>query len=88
MSWQKCPVCRGLGTVLPEKGTHPSSVTVCSCCNGKKIISAITGLPPKYPTVTSTEFPYKFNTSNGCPNGNTMCYCTGACRSKNSDSIH
>lgn len=37
MSWQKCPICDGLGTLSSVK---------CSVCDGKKIISSSTGLPP------------------------------------------
>ena len=44
MAFQKCPIC--LGT-----GLHPTTVTVshlCPTCNGKRIISDITGLPPDF----------------------------------------
>ncbi len=39
MSWQKCPVCNGSGVV-------PPFYTDCSTCNGKRIISELTGKPP------------------------------------------
>jgi len=41
--YQKCPICNGTGTnIIPL-----SEMTVpCSVCNGAKIISDVTGLPP------------------------------------------
>ena len=50
--WQKCPKCSGSGKVFPTHIealnsqillTHP---IVCNVCNGKCIISMITGKPP------------------------------------------
>jgi hypothetical protein len=41
--WQKCPICLGSGIVFTSSGT--SHIT-CSVCNGRKIISELTGLPP------------------------------------------
>lgn len=38
--YQKCPICEG-------KGTHEEKY--CSTCNGAKIISSLTGLPPFSP---------------------------------------
>lgn len=42
--WQKCPICLGTGKI------NSFSSTVfqldCEVCNGKKIISELTGLPP------------------------------------------
>lgn len=40
MMYQKCPICEGKGT-QEEKP--------CSTCNGTKIISSLTGLPPFSP---------------------------------------
>lgn len=47
MSWQKCPVCNGEGTIcipISYAGTNP----VCPTCKGARIISELTGLPPVY----------------------------------------
>lgn len=41
--WEKCPICSSSGK------THDalsSSGTICRTCNGKGIISKLTGLPP------------------------------------------
>lgn len=73
--WQVCPLCKGEGYL-----SHPlsdtdmgfmqgsqfrfSNDTVCTVCNGKKIISEITGLPPS----TKPEYevdPNKTNTTDG-----------------------
>lgn len=44
MSFQKCPVCDGSGvTYYPLSST---SSAVCETCNGSRIISEVTGLPP------------------------------------------
>lgn len=40
--WQACPICKGLGKVDTENEGHQT----CTVCNGKKIISEVTGLPP------------------------------------------
>ena len=44
-NWQKCPVCNGTGKDVVTKINETSSV--CSVCNGKKIISTLNGNPPK-----------------------------------------
>jgi DnaJ-class molecular chaperone len=36
--WQACPICKGNGLTLRDE--------TCTVCNGKKIISELTGLPP------------------------------------------
>lgn len=46
MSWQRCPICNGIGQV--ENYGSSSLFSVCTTCEGKKIISEITGLPPVY----------------------------------------
>jgi hypothetical protein len=43
MSYQKCPVCDGRGAT-EECGVR----TKCTVCEGKKIISELTGRPPKF----------------------------------------
>ena len=40
--WQICPICNGSGIGQSEATLMP----VCNVCNGKKIISTTTGLPP------------------------------------------
>mgnify|MGYP003590767472 FL=1 len=44
-NWQKCPLCNGTGKDVVTKINETSSV--CSVCNGKKIISTLNGNPPK-----------------------------------------
>lgn len=43
--WQTCPICSGVGTQLPKYTNYTAEK--CDVCNGKKIISELTGLPPK-----------------------------------------
>lgn len=42
--WQQCTQCKGSG-LEPIIGTY-SSIPKCDVCNGAKIISQLTGLPP------------------------------------------
>jgi len=42
--WQKCPICNGSGKIHDTLSS--SSSGICSVCNGTKIISELTGLPP------------------------------------------
>jgi Zn-finger nucleic acid-binding protein len=42
--WQKCPICNGTGKT--QNTSSSSSFDICSTCNGAKIISELTGLPP------------------------------------------
>ena len=44
--WQKCPICNGTGRT--HNTLSSSSFDICSTCNGTKIISELTGLPPNY----------------------------------------
>ena len=43
--WQKCPICNGTGEVFPVGISNGPKK--CDVCNGKKIISKLTGKPPK-----------------------------------------
>ena len=43
--WQKCPQCQGSG-LEPIIGIH-SNIPICTVCDGHKIISQLTGLPPQ-----------------------------------------
>jgi hypothetical protein len=43
--WQNCPLCKGTG-IDPSPGTY-SSIPQCPICKGQRIISEVTGLPPK-----------------------------------------
>jgi hypothetical protein len=45
--WQKCPLCEGEGFLRSNIESIP--FFKCSVCNGRKIISEITGLPPSLP---------------------------------------
>ena len=55
--WQLCPKCNGQGTVSPGYAATNTSCT-CNLCNGRMIISVLTGLPPAYlPVETATMTP-------------------------------
>ena len=43
--YQRCPICEGLGRV--ERAPNSSVWAKCDVCDGKKIISSLTGLPPE-----------------------------------------
>ena len=46
--WQKCPICNGTG-IIPNEFNNSSAWSpfiTCTVCNGFRIISKITGLPP------------------------------------------
>lgn len=45
-TFQKCPLCEGTG-VDPNVLVSNISSPPCPVCNGKRIISTLTGLPPK-----------------------------------------
>lgn len=45
MSYQKCPLCNGRG-IIENSYCESSKDNTCSVCNGAKIISQLTGLPP------------------------------------------
>lgn len=42
--WQACPICGGTGT--DYSGLAYNTSNICTVCNGKKIISKLTGKPP------------------------------------------
>jgi DnaJ-class molecular chaperone len=47
--WQKCCACNGVGTVKNNSlDTKGFLNTTCTVCNGTKIISELTGLPPNF----------------------------------------
>lgn len=43
--WQNCPLCKGTG-FDPTPGIY-SNIPECPICKGQRIISEITGLPPR-----------------------------------------
>lgn len=53
MSWQLCPLCGGSG--IDRSVVLSSAIPVCGVCQGKKIISELTGLPPVYSPINSTS---------------------------------
>lgn len=54
MIWQECPVCKGVGNV----GIGFPMGNPCSVCLGQKIISTLTGLPPRRITQTTSNSIY------------------------------
>ena len=49
--WQICPKCNGDGDLLRYNSPSimgTNAAPICDVCNGKKIISNVTGLPPEY----------------------------------------
>lgn len=47
--WQLCPKCLGEGNLVSfthDLSFSSTALPLCDVCNGKKIISSITGLPP------------------------------------------
>lgn len=44
--WQTCPVCHGSG-VDPNCRIANTAFPPCPTCNGKRIISLLSGLPPE-----------------------------------------
>jgi DnaJ-class molecular chaperone len=50
--WQTCPKCQGEGTLMELHINRYNISGKCDVCDGRKIISQITGLPPKIFTET------------------------------------
>ena len=60
--WQKCPICKGTGSTL---GVTPNAFSSsCPTCNGARVISEITGLPPKH--IEQGKIKCTGNEGNGC----------------------
>lgn len=51
--YQKCPICNGTGVIPTPNIT--SCFKTCDTCNGKKIISSTTGLPPMFPIISNED---------------------------------
>lgn len=60
--WQKCPICNGTGNSSQHYAETVTST--CKVCEGKGIISELTGLPPK--GVETFASP-KYRNSDGTP---------------------
>ena len=57
--WQKCPICNGTGVIIKNYSENN-----CKTCDGKGIISELTGLPPN--GVETFASP-KYRNSDGSP---------------------
>lgn len=53
-NWQLCPKCKGNGL---QEGMYGTSFRSSSCdlCNGYKVISSLTGIPPMTTTSNSSS---------------------------------
>ena len=49
--YQVCPICKGTG----KAGHSWPNSPVCDVCNGQKIISSLTGMPPN-PNAPETQW--------------------------------
>jgi phage FluMu protein Com len=47
MTYQKCPICDGIGMVPEPYAVTTSFHVKCPTCKGARIISSMTGLPPE-----------------------------------------
>ena len=54
MSFQKCPICNGTG-IEPLSGTSANTQAKCLVCDGRRIISTKTGLPPNRVSIEKAE---------------------------------
>lgn len=54
MSFQRCPICLGQGVTRSE---HTTAMHPCETCQGKRIINAETGEPPKTKIKIEGEVP-------------------------------
>jgi DnaJ-class molecular chaperone len=46
--WQVCPLCKGSGIITPQYFAAMNTSCTCDACDGKKIVSTLTGKPPTY----------------------------------------
>lgn len=73
--WQICPLC--IGTGLDPTVTTGTTTVTCPVCDSARIISEITGNPPKYDNVSSTINASITPIRRGC---HIMdCGCDGSC---------
>lgn len=68
--WQKCPICNGFGKGYDILSKLNSDI--CSTCNGTKIISELSGLPPNYVQKVENTSNKTINTVNS-PYPNFIC---------------
>ena len=61
--YQKCPICNGTGIAM----TIQSSNSVCPTCQGKRIISELTGLPPNSSPNQQQVISYHYVDTKGIP---------------------
>jgi len=47
MTYQKCPICDGIGYVPEPYATTTNCHVKCPTCKGARIISSMTGMPPE-----------------------------------------
>lgn len=73
--WQVCPLCNGFG--IDPTVNFEDELPVCAVCNGKKIISESTGLPPEFNHYDSTLKADLKPIYKGC--NNIGCECNGSC---------
>jgi len=66
--FQECPICKGNGNITVSDSINYVNST-CPTCNGTRIISALTGLPP-----ASSK---KEETVDKC---SAECVCDGSCQ--------
>lgn len=52
--WQKCPICEGSGKSLQSVLSNSIGGS-CTTCAGTKIISTLSGLPPRIENIAQSE---------------------------------